>query len=390
VSTTAEVVIVGGGIVGASIAYHLAQAGLPGRVLVIDSDTTYARATTPASMGGVRHQYSVATNVAMARYGLDFYARFDESMAGMWGTPKAHFHRRGYLLLMHETTQAALRHRYQVQRGLGVEIELLAAEDVRRLVPQLHAGECVGGLYTPRDGYLNPRGALQGFVERSRELGCAWLQDDVTGLAPDVRASIVKTRRRGGIAAPVVVIAAGPWTPHVAALAGIDLPVLPVRRQACYVTLPGLREPKLPLILDRVNDMAFRSDTETDDHLLVSRTVRGEPPGFNFDWDVDAFETHIAPRLRRYLPDSGVPRLQRGWAGHYDVTPDENPILGRHPEHPGLLLATGFSGHGLMLAPAVGKLLSELIRGGRSETFDVYPYRLERFADGELIVDPQI
>jgi FAD-dependent oxidoreductase domain-containing protein 1 len=390
VSPTADAVIIGGGIVGASIAYHLAEGGLPGRVLVIDSDTTYARATTPASMGGVRHQYSVASNIAMARHGLDFYARFDEIMAGAWGTPKAHFHRRGYLLLVHETIQMALRQRYEVQRGLGVEIELLSAEDVHRLVPQLHAHECLGGLYTPRDGYLNPRGALQGFVERSRELGCAWLQDDVTGLAPGARASTVQTRRGAAITAPVVVLAAGPWTAHVAALAGIELPVLPVRRQACYVTLPGLREPKLPLILDRVNDIAFRSDTETDDHLLVSRTVRAESPGFNFDWDVEAFDTHIAPLLRRYLPGSGVPRLQRGWAGHYDVTPDENPILGRHPEHPGLFLATGFSGHGLMLAPAVGKLLSELIRCGRSETFDVHPYRFERFADGDLIVDPQI
>jgi glycine/D-amino acid oxidase-like deaminating enzyme len=144
------------------------------------------------------------------------------------------------------------------------------------------------------------------------------------------------------------------------------------------------------MVLDRQQDISFRHDTETDNHLLISRTVRTEPPGFNFDWDSGAFDSHIAPLLRHYLPMCGEPQLQRGWAGHYAVTPDENPILGQHPEHPQVLMATGFSGHGVMLAPATGKALSELIRLGRSTTLDIQPYRLQRFATGELIADPQI
>ena len=386
---TAEVVIIGGGIVGASIAYHLRQDGVSGRIVVIERDSTYARAATSLSMGGVRQQYSVPCNIAMARYGLAFYERFDEVMAGGWGTPQAHFHQRGYLVLLHASTQERLRQRYEMQRQLGVEIELLSPEEVRELIPHLCIDDLTGGIYGRRDGYLNPRGALQGFVERSRELGCTWIQDEVLGFDPAGQHATVQLHS-GTITTPALVIAAGAWTRQVAALAGIDVPVQPVRRQGCYVTLPTVLGYKLPMTLDRLHDMSFRHDTETDNHLQITRTIRDEPPGFNFDWDSEAFHTHIAPFLRHYLPTCGEPRLQRGWAGHYAVTPDENPILGPHPQYPHLFMAIGFSGHGLMLAPATGKVLSECVRLGYAETLNIAPYRLERFVTGDLIHDPQI
>jgi glycine/D-amino acid oxidase-like deaminating enzyme len=388
---SADVVIIGGGIIGASIAYHLVQEERHGRVLVIEQDTTYARAATPMSMGGIRQQYSVACNVALARYGIEFYAHFDERLAGVWGVPQAHFHQRGYLVLMHASNQHALRQRYALQRQLGVEVEVLSPASINELVPHLCTDDIVGGIYGYRDGYLNPRGALQGFVERSQELGCTWLQDDVTGFTPQTnQGAVVHTRANGTLTTPTLLITAGAWTQRLAALAGIPLPVLPVRRQACYVTLPTLPAEKLPMILDRQHDISFRHDTETPDHLLVSRTIRDEPVGFNFDWDAAAFPSVIAPHLRHYLPSCGEPQLQRGWAGHYAVTPDENPILGQHPAYPHIFMATGFSGHGVMLAPATGRAMAELIRLGRSEMFDIRPYRLERFASGDLIPDPQI
>jgi glycine/D-amino acid oxidase-like deaminating enzyme len=387
---SADVVIIGGGIIGASVAYHLVEER-HSRVLVIEQDTTYARAATPLSMGGIRQQYSVACNVALARYGVEFYAHFDERLAGSWGVPQAHFHQRGYLVLMHASNQQALQQRYLLQRQLGVDIDVLSPAGIHELVPHLCTDEIVGGIYGYRDGYVNPRGALQGFVERSRELGCTWLQDDVTGFIPQTnQGAVVHTRASGMIITPVLIITTGAWTQRLAALAGIHLPVVPVRRQACYVTLPALPAEKLPMILDRQHDISFRHDTETADHLLVSRTIRDEPAGFNFEWDAAAFPSIIAPRLRHYLPSCGEPQLQRGWAGHYAVTPDENPILGQHPEYAHVFMATGFSGHGVMLAPATGKAISELIRLGRSATFDIHPYRLERFASGDLIADPQI
>jgi glycine/D-amino acid oxidase-like deaminating enzyme len=387
---TADVVLIGGGIIGASIAYHLRQDGFSGRILVIERDTTYAHAATPMSLGGIRQLYGVPSNIQLARYSLQFYEHFDEVMSGEWGQARAHFHQRGYLLLLDDQNQEAWSRRYEVQRHMGVEVEMLPPGQVHELFPHLYVGDVSYALFSRRDGYINPRGALQGFIERSRELHCTWLQDEVIGFKPTSGQIFeVHTRRAGEINTPVLVIVSGAWAHHVAALAGINLPVQPVRRQACYVTLPKSLGYKLPMVIDR-SDVHFRHDTESDDHLILSYIIRNEPPGFNFDWDSAQFEAHILPTLRRRLPASGDIQLQRGWAGHYAVTPDENPILGPHPELPGLFMATGFSGHGVMLAPASGKVLSEIIRLGRYETLDATPYHLERFATGKLISDPQI
>jgi FAD-dependent oxidoreductase domain-containing protein 1 len=387
---TADVVLIGGGIIGASIAYHLRQDGFAGRILVIERDTTYARAATPMSLGGVRQLYGVPCNIRLARYSLEFYERFDEVMSGGWGRAQAHFHQRGYLLLLDDQNRDAWFRRYEVQRQLGVEVEVLPPGQVHELFPHLYMGDVSYALFSQRDGYVNPRGALQGFVERSRELNCTWLQDEVIGFAPTSGQTFnVQTRMSGDISTPAVVIVSGAWAQHVAGLAGISLPVQPVRRQACYVTLANPPGYKLPMVIDRSN-VHFRHDTETDNHLLVSYIIRDEPPGFNFDWDSAQFEAHILPTLRRRLPACGDIQLQRGWAGHYAVTPDENFILGQHSELPGLFMATGCSGHGVMLAPAIGKVLSEAIRLRRYETLDATPYRLGRFATGELISDPQI
>jgi FAD-dependent oxidoreductase domain-containing protein 1 len=387
---TADVVLIGGGIIGASIAYHLRQDGFAGRILVIERDTTYARAATPMSLGGVRQLYGAPCNIRLARYSLEFYERFDEVMSGGWGRAQAHFHQRGYLLLLDDQNRDAWFRRYEVQRQLGVEVEVLPPGQVHELFPHLYMGDVSYALFSQRDGYVNPRGALQGFVERSRELNCTWLQDEVIGFAPASGQTFnVQTRMSGDISTPAVVIVSGAWAQHVAGLAGISLPVQPVRRQACYVTLANPPGYKLPMVIDRSN-VHFRHDTETDNHLLVSYIIRDEPPGFNFDWDSAQFEAHILPTLRRRLPACGDIQLQRGWAGHYAVTPDENFILGQHSELPGLFMATGCSGHGVMLAPAIGKVLSEAIRLRRYETLDATPYRLGRFATGELISDPQI
>jgi glycine/D-amino acid oxidase-like deaminating enzyme len=387
---TADVVLIGGGIIGASIAYHLLQDSFSGRVLVVERDTTYARAATSLSLGGIRQLYGVPSNIAMARYSLQCYERFDEAMSGAWGAAQAHFHQRGYLLLLDAHNQEAWLKKYEVQRQLGVEVEKLAPSEVRRLFPHLFVDDVACALFSRRDGYINPRGALQAYVERARELGCAYLQDEVIGFAPEAGAGFsVRTQRAGTIASGLLIIVSGAWSQYVARLAGIDLPVTPVRRQACYVTLPRPLGYKLPMVIDSSN-VHFRHDTESEDHLVVSYIVRDEPSGFNWEWDSEAFDAHIEPTLRRRLPGAAPVKLQRGWAGHYAVTPDENPILGPHPEIPGLFMATGFSGHGVMLAPATGKLISELIRLGRYETLDASAYGLQRFATGQLIDDPQI
>jgi FAD-dependent oxidoreductase domain-containing protein 1 len=247
----------------------------------------------------------VACNIQMACYSLEFYERFDEVMSGAWGRAQAHFHQRGYLLLLDDQNRDAWLRRYEVQRRMGVEVEMLPPQQVHELFPHLHVGDVAYALFSQRDGYLNPRGALQGFVERSRELHCTWLQDEVVGFTPvSGQTFTVRTRSSGDISTPALVIVSGAWAQQVAGLSGITLPVRSVRRQACYVTLPTPLGYKLPMIIDR-SDMHFRHDTETDNHLLVSYIVRDEPPGFNFDWGAAQFEAHILLTLRQRLPVYG-------------------------------------------------------------------------------------
>ncbi|HEX2276707.1 MAG TPA: FAD-dependent oxidoreductase, partial [Candidatus Tectomicrobia bacterium] len=160
---TADVVLIGGGIIGASVAYHLRQDGFSGRILVIERDTTYARAATPMSLGGIRQLYGVPCNIQLARYSLQFYERFDEVMSGGWGQARAHFHPRGYLLLLDDQNREAWQRKYETQRQMGVEVEMLPPGEVHELFPQLYVGDVAYALFSPRDGYLNPRGALQGF-----------------------------------------------------------------------------------------------------------------------------------------------------------------------------------------------------------------------------------
>src|SRR5262249_28805842 len=236
---TADAVLIGGGILGASIAYHLRQAGFSGRLLVIERDTTYARAATSLSLGGIRQLYGVRCNIAMARYSVQFYERFDEMMSGAWGAAQAHCHQRGYLLLLDAQQREAGLRKYEVQREMGVEVEVLPPQQVHELFPHLYVDDVACAFYSRRDGHLTPRGALQVFVERSRELHCTWLQDEVIGFAPaSARTFTVQTRSAGAISTPVLVVVSGAWTEHIAGLAGIKLQVVPIRRQACYVTLP--------------------------------------------------------------------------------------------------------------------------------------------------------
>jgi glycine/D-amino acid oxidase-like deaminating enzyme len=181
---TAEVVIIGGGIIGASIAYHLRQEGETGRVIVIERDATYARASTAMSLGGIRQLYGVPCNIAMGRYSLQVYEQFDAVMAGDWGRSHAHFHQRGYCFIMTPENRDELLRKFDIQRQMGVEVECLTPAQLQERIPALRVDDLSGAIYGQRDGYLNPRGALQGYVERSRELGCIWLQDEVTGFTP--------------------------------------------------------------------------------------------------------------------------------------------------------------------------------------------------------------
>ena len=390
-ATAGQIVIVGGGVIGSSIAYHLIRDGHPGPVVVVERDATYARASSFLAMGGIRQQFSSAANVRLAQYGARFYAAFDRDMRVPGHTPRADFRQRGYLFLVDDAGAERFEARLDRQRRLGARVRRLEPDDIRTLAPDLRLDDIRFGVFGPDDGYGEPREVLAGFRAAAADAGTRYVAAEVVDL----------TRRAGRVAgvvldggetltADVVVNAAGPFARRVAAMAGLDLPVEPVRQHLFRCALPARLPYRLPMIVDP-SGVHWRHDDTADrpgpDRLVVACTKLDEPPGENFACDDARWESDFRPPLQARMPGLAPIELIEGWAGLYAMTPDHNPLLGEHPAAPGLVLANGYSGHGLMIAPAVGKVLSELIRLGRTETADVSCFAPDRFERGEPVHD---
>ncbi len=386
-----SIVIVGGGVVGSSIAYHLVRDGCPGRVVVVERDPTYARASTFLAMGGIRQQFSSAVNIQLAQYGTRFYAAFDRRMRVPDHTPRADFRQRGYLFLVDEAASDRFAARLERQRRLGARVRRLEVDDIRALAPDLRLDDIRFGVFGPDDGYGEPREVLAGFRAAAAAAGVCYRTAEVVDLtrrAGRVAGVVLNDGER--MAADAVVNAAGPFARRLAALAGLDLPVQPVRQHLFRCALPVRLPYRLPMVVDPTG-VHWRHDDTGDrpgpDRLVVACTKLDEPPGENFACDHDRWESDFRPPLLARMPRLAPIELVEGWAGLYAMTPDHNPLLGEHPDAPGLFLANGFSGHGLMIAPAIGKVLSELIRLGRAETVDVSCFAPDRFDRGEAVHD---
>lgn len=385
---TADVVIVGGGVVGSSIAYNLKNDGFTGRVLVVERDPTYEFASTPLSMGGVRQQFGTAISIRIMQYATRIYEQFDDLMAVGDERAEAGLHQTGYLFLADDANWDVLHRRYDLQQGLGVEAEILDPPAIEKIMPELNLEGIRGGFFCHRDGYVDPHGVLHGFIKKAKALGAQYATDEVVRILTDggrVRAVVTKTGDE--IQAPIVVNAAGAYAGQVGALAGVEVPVVPLRRQLYVGQPPRALGMDLPMIIDP-GGVHWRP--ESVDKILIAKTKREETPGVKFGWERDHFIEKVWPDLARRVPLFGTLKLVRGWGGLYEVSPDENAILGEHPDLRGFLLANGFSGHGLMMSPATGKLLSECIRLGRFETLDATCLGLDRFARGQPIHEEAI
>ncbi len=380
----ADVVIVGGGVMGSAVAYFLRQGGFGGKVLVLERDLAYRRASSALSVGGFRQQYGTAINIWLSRASLEFYERFADHLEVNGERPDITLTQRGYLFLADVAQWPVLQRWHRLQRDQGVEAALLTREEVQRVAPELNLDGIQGASFGRRDGTLDPSSALQGFAKKARALGVVYLEDDVIGLGvAHGQVTGVTAQRSGVIAAGIVVNAAGPWAGAVARLAGVDLPVVPVRRQV-YVFHPAAPvSSDLPLVIDP-SGVYFRP--ETGGHLLVGRSFEDDPHAFDFTWDRDRFFTGIWPLLGRRMPACEAGKLERGWAGLYEMNVlDQTAIIGQHPEVGGLFCITGFSGHGLQQAPASARGLAELIVTGRFQTLDLSALTPGRFATGALL-----
>jgi sarcosine oxidase subunit beta len=372
----AEVAIVGGGIIGASIAYHLAARGMSG-VVVFEREEELGRGSTAKCAGGVRLQFSTAANVEMSRISIAALKRFEDELG-----QSVDFKQNGYLFVL--TTEEQLttfRQNAEKQRSLGVPVEVITPEEARRIVPELRIDDLVGATFCHEDGIANPHAIVQGYARGARKMGATFLKStEVTGM--DVASGRVTSVTAGGERWEVgrVVNAAGPWAKLVGQLAGLSIPVEPVRRQY-FITKPLEWIPDgFPLLIDWGTGVYMHQESGG---MLVGESDLKEPPGFQqqVDWDfVALMSEHAIAR---------VPRLEEadiatGVAGLYEISPDHNAILGPVPGIENFFCANGFSGHGMQHAPAVGLVIAELLTSGKAASVDLAPYAIERFRKGSV------
>jgi glycine/D-amino acid oxidase-like deaminating enzyme len=388
---TADVVIIGGGVVGSSVAWHLREHGFTGRVLVVERDRTYERASSLLAMGGIRQQFCTAVTVRMVQHSVRFWKQFDAHMGTADARPRAWFRQRGYLFLADAAAAPALMTRYELERRAGAVVQMLSPDDVRRLVPDAWLDDIVFGVLGNDDGYANPREVLSGFYRAAAAAGADFIEDAVVSImAAGGRVTGVGLASGTHVESPVVVNAAGAWAGRVARLAGLDVPVQPMRQMLFRCTLPRYWPYRFPMLIDP-GGVHWRHDDPVEpdgpDRLVAAFTNWDEQVGERFEPDQSRWSREFYPAMVRRVPSLATVTEACGWSGLYEMTPDHNPVLGEHPGLGGFIFANGFSGHGLMMSPATGVIVSELIRLGRSETFDVSTFAVDRFERGALVHD---
>jgi len=375
----ADVVIVGGGIIGVSIACHLALRKA-GTVVVLERGLL-GGGTTAKCLGGLRTQFSTDINVRFSLYSREVFDRFEETFGVDPECMPC-----GYLFLTCDPARWDLLGSTARRLGaLGVTVERLPAEALARRWPFLRRHDLIGGCHTPRDGFYGPHEVLTGFARTARRHGAILAENvTVTAILKEARAVTgVVTGDGRRIESPVVVNAAGPWSGRVAALAGLDLPVEPLRR-TLFLTAPiGDLPHVFPFICEM--DTGFYLKREGAGLILGGPTDAER----SFSERVDfAAQEWTAERAVKRVPALERTRIVRGWAGHYELSPDHHGIIGEFPELRGFVCATGFSGHGFQHSPAVGCVVSELILDGRARTFDIHPLRPARFREGDPVPEP--
>jgi FAD-dependent oxidoreductase domain-containing protein 1 len=357
---TYDVVITGGGIMGSATAYYLTQMAPGLKVVVVERDPTYARASTTLSMSNVRIQFSLKENIQISQYAFEVLERFEEEMAVEDRKPKIYFHREGNLFLVGEQNLEAARRAFDLQRSLGCRVEWWSPSEIKARYPLYETANLVGGTFGPGDGHFDAYAALMAYKAKARSQGAEYRAGEVVQIrVAGRRATGVDLDSGAKLSAGKVINCGGAWAAELAETAGVKLPVIPVKRQVFALDTAVKPEGPLPLTV-LLSGLYFRS--ETGGLILLGKSMEEDPVGFSFSWDQQRFMEILWPELAEFVPAWDRLKLVRGWAGLYDVnTLDQNAIIGEWPEIKGLYLATGFSGHGLQQGPAVGRYISELI-----------------------------
>jgi sarcosine oxidase subunit beta len=373
---TADAVVVGGGVMGASTAYHLARKGI-GDVVLVEREEFLGQMSTGQCAGGIRHQFSSEINIRLSTESIAMMERFPEELGQDVGLRFC-----GYLfILTREKDLPSFRDNVALQHGLGIDTRWLEPQDAAGIVPELNLDGVLAGTIYDRDGLADPSGVVQGYAAGARREGVTIVTEtEVTGVRLQADRVVGVDTSRGPIDTAVVVNACGAWAPQLGRMVGVNIPIEPIRRQVVVTApIPDLR-PDFPFAIFFADSLYFHPEGQG---ILTGQSNNDETPGYKLDVDADWEARHMEAAVERF-PLLGEAGFLTHWAGLYEVTPDAHPILGRVPKVEGFYVMAGFSGHGFMHGPAAGLLMAEEIVDGKAHTVDIDPFRIDRFESGNL------
>ncbi len=374
--TTAEIVIIGGGVMGASAAYHLAQRGMKDIVL-LEKEEFFGTGSTGRCAGGVRYQFSTEVNIKLSLESLPMLERFKEELGR-----DIDYHQCGYLLVAtNEKDAETFKCNVELQNSLGVHTQLLSGDEIRARLPLMRFDDAIAGTFHQKDGLVDPNSVVVGYISAAEKMGVSTItSSEVTGIRVESGEVKAVETRQGVIETRMILNTTGPWSGLIGQMAGVNIPVVPVRRQMFTTNALNEIPDDFPFVIDFGQSLYFHRSGEG---LLVGMSNPNQEPGFDQNVDEEFEFVNLEAAIGR------LPLLERAsrtshWAGLYEVTPDAHPIFGGC-DVKGFMMCTGFSGHGFMHGPVAGKLMSEYIIDGKFSAVDVSMLDLARFDEGRLI-----
>ena len=375
---TADAVIIGGGVMGCTLLYYLAQRGV-GRPLLLER-SVLGSGSTGRSQAICRMHYSNPITASMAWNSLQVYANFGDQVGGESGFVKT-----GYLVVVEDIDRPSLELNISMQQELGINVGLISPDELRELAPMIATFQGEGLAWEPDSGYANPYLVTTSFAARARELG-AEIVTRAAGTGIEISGGRVRAvlTDQGRVETPLAVVAAGPWANNLMDGVGVQFPLIPVRHQVALATRPPGILPEHPIVGDIAQSFSFRPESPT---LTMVGFGEDEAELDYYDEGIDQADAADAmTRLIRRMPGMEQSYYRGGWSGLFTTTPDWHPILDRVPGVEGLFCMVGFSGHGFKLAPAIGQAMSELVLDGQASSIDLSPLRFSRFEENDLIL----
>ncbi len=378
---TADIVIIGGGIIGLSAAFQLARLNA-GKIVVLEKEMFLGTGATAKCAGGIRAQFSTRINIEMSMKSEEMLVNFEKE----YDYPIV-YEQNGYMFLLFNDRQVAgFTKAFEMQRSLGLNVEWLDIPRINELAPPVKTDDVIKATFCQDDGIADPSDMINGYSTIARKLGVAIeIETEVTGI--NVEAGEIKgiVTNKGEIAAPLVINAAGPYAKVIGQMAGIDVPVEPIRRQIVTTGPLDYIPPTFPMVVDVGSGLYFHKESPG---LLLGWADPDVEPGFDESVDPDYTDTIIMKALDR-VPRLETAEMAKSWAGLYETTPDHHAIIDYADEVKGFFVCSGFSGHGLMHAPAAGLVAAEKIVG-QDTSIDISPLSLRRFAKGKLIEETNV